>query len=291
MSRLSRSFAGATVGVALLIGLTAVAEQPAGVRQLADGNTAFALDLYGKVRAQKGNVFLSPYSVSSALAMTYAGARGDTAAEMARALRFSLRPADTHQAFHALQGSLAQPDGAAGVQLHIANSIWPRMGRRLEPPFTSLLKTRYGVSVTPLDFARATEAARRTINAWVEERTRQKIKDLIARGVLDGDTVLVLVNAVYFKGSWAGKFDPKATTNEDFAVGGAGRVRVATMHRTGQYGYGRAPGAALLELPYADKRTSMVVLLPDKPNGLAAIERQLTPANLKAWLGALRAHQ
>lgn len=254
---------------------------------LAKDNSAFAFDLYGKLRAGKGSIFFSPYSISDALAMTYGGARGNTEKEMAKTLRFSLGQKGLHPAFAELESHLNEIQRSGNVNLSVANSIWPKEGYNFLPEYIDLLKKYYGVSVTPLDYANAVEASRKTINKWVEDKTRDKIKELIKPGLLDNMTRLVLTNAIYFKGNWASQFKPDATRESEFIVSPGKSVKVRMMNRKGEYRYAELDSLQVLELPYAGDELSMLVLLPKQAGGLEALERALSLENLDMWKGRL----
>ena len=187
------------------------------VETVVRGNTEFALALYRKLRTEEGNLFFSPYSISTALAMTYAGARGNTAAQMAQALHFLLDQEQLHPAFASLEARLGDIAGKGHIQLRVANALWPQEGYAFLEAFLALTKRYYGVRVTAVDYGDA-ETARRTINAWVEEKTERKIQDIIPPSLLDALTRLVLVNAIYFKGDWASQFDPALTGDAPFWV-------------------------------------------------------------------------
>ena len=189
---------------------------------LVTGNSEFGLDLYAKLRTVDGNLFYSPYSISDALAMTYAGARGATADEMARTLRFSLAPARLHPAFADLIREINGAGKKRASELYTANALWSQKGYPFVADFQQIAKGSYGAALEEVDFERATETARRTINAWVEKQTRDRIKDLLREGVLDRDTVLVLTNAIYFKGAWMHAFREEDTQPADFAAGAEG---------------------------------------------------------------------
>ncbi len=254
-----------------------------------DGNTAFALDLYQQIRSEPGNLFLSPYSISTALAMTYAGARGETEQQMARALHFTLSQSDLHPAFADLQTSLQAAQSSDTVQLSVANSLWPAKGLSLKPDFLAGVERDYQTRLTPLDYRQA-EVARQTINRWVEEQTRDKIKDLIQPGMLGADTVLVLANAIYFKGRWLHEFKPKNTLVQPFHLTSRDTVNTSMMQeRSLECGYHADEDAdvQVLELPYRGERLSMVVLLPGKVEGLAELEKSLTASTLATWLKGL----
>lgn len=178
---------------------------------LVAGNTEFALDLYAHLRDADGNLFLSPFSVSTALAMTYGGARGPTAAQMAQTLHFDLPQEQLHPAFAALADLWDRGDDQVPYQLSVANALWVQQGLSLLETFTELNRVHHGAGLRELDFQGATEQTRRTINTWVERQTEGKITDLLKPGVIDHITRLVLTNAVYFKGTWKFRFDPKQT--------------------------------------------------------------------------------
>lgn len=249
---------------------------------LVQGNTAFALDFHAQLRSQPGNLFYSPYSLSSALAMTYAGASENTAAEMEKALHFTLGE-ETHAAFAALKEGLEDLQKAGDVQLAVANSLWPLKGYPFLPAFLERVKSGYGAEIVPLDFAGGTEESRQTINRWVEDKTRDKIKDLIAPGNLDPLVRLVLVNAIYFKGNWASQFKPEQTVPADFFVAPDATVSVPTMAQTHRFPYAEFEDFQIVQLPYAGGGLSMLVVLPRENDGLWRVEDRLTPEHVRQW--------
>ncbi len=253
------------------------------VRALVQGNSAFAMELYAQLKTQDGNLFFSPYSLSSALGMTYAGARGNTAAEMKGALHFTGGHQGTHPAFAALQDRLNQVQDAGHVELAVANSLWPHKSYPFLPEYLALVKIRYDAEITPLDFAADTEGARQTINRWVEGKTRDKIQDLIAPGNLDPLTRLVLVNAIYFKGKWANSFKPERTAPGDFFVSPDAAVKIPMMSQTHRFPYAEFDDCQILQLPFVGNEVSMLVLLPKDRDGLGGIEARLTPDLLAIW--------
>lgn len=251
------------------------------------GNTAFALDLYAQLKTQDGNLFFSPHSISSALAMTYAGARGETAAQMEKVLHFAPGGGEAHAAFEVLQRRLDAVQAHGDVQLAVANSLWPQKDYPFLPDFLELVKVRYDAGITPLDFAGNAEGARTTINRWVEGKTREKIQDLIAPGNLDPLTRLVLVNAIHFKGSWAGRFDADRTEEADFHVAADSTVKVPMMAQTRKFPLAEMDGGQVLKLPYAGGDLSMLVVLPREKDGLAALEAGLSLERLAEWTSRL----
>lgn len=247
------------------------------------GNTEFALDLYQKLRGVNGNLFFSPYSISMALAMTYAGARGDTQTQMAHTLHFGTDGKRLHSALSLLRKKLLEAENQGKVQLKVANSLWPRMGYVFQKSFLSLMIKYYGVSIAPVDFGDG-EAARTLINNWVAENTENKIKDLIASGFLDSATRLILVNAVYFKGEWSNLFDPNLTDLAPFQTALDGEVQVQMMALKHAFRYVEMDGFQILELPYTGDALSMIALLPREVDGLVKLEDSLLVENLNQWV-------
>ncbi len=258
-------------------------------------NNAFAADLYGKLAATKGGLFFSPNSIETALAMTYAGARGRTAQEMAKVLHLPAQGEQVHRDFGAFLRRLnaeKTPEGKPrGYQLSAANALWGQKGYEFLPGFLDLLKTAYGAGLTEVDFAAHAEEARKTINAWAEKETRDKIKDLVPERVLNPETRLVLTNAIYFRGDWAEKFNKADTKDAPFLLSKDGAVEAPLMNRTGTYDYTEAEAFQALRLPYAGNELAMVILLPRKTDGLADLEKSLTAANLAVWLARLESRE
>lgn len=254
---------------------------------LVSANSTFALDLYQKLRTPEGNTFFSPYSISTALAMTYAGARGNTENEMASTLRFSMKQENLHPAFASMEERLNKLQKAGHVKLSVANSLWPQKDYKFLPGYLALIKENYGASITPVDYKQAAEAAREIINKWVEDKTQAKIKNLIPPGVLDAITRLVLVNAIYFKGNWVSPFKPDATQDAPFFISPQKSVQTPMMNQKESFKYAQLESLQIIELPYAGNELSMLVLLPKEKNGLKELENSLTVENLKQWKSRL----
>jgi len=246
----------------------------------------FGVDLYRRLADQKGNVFFSPLSIETALAMAQAGARGQTADEMAAVLRFRLPREKIHAGFADLIRELSGGRND-GFTLAVANAMWGQKGYPFNAAYQELLRKHYGAGVSEVDFQRDMENARQTINKWVEQQTAGKITDLIAPGALDPLTRLVLTNAVYFKASWAAQFDEHATKTEPF-FGTSGQVDVPMMNQTRSFNYFENDRIQLLEMPYRGGECSMIVVLPRKRDGLAELEKDLKIADLDAWISAAR---
>ena len=247
------------------------------------GNTAFALDLYGRLRGQGGNLCFSPYSISTALAMTYAGARGETATQMAQTLHFDLPPNRLHPAFAGLMADFAAEQEKGQVQLAEANSLWPQKGFAFLPDYLALCRKDYGTAIEPVDYENHAEGARKTINDWVSARTSGKITDLLKPGTLDAADRLVLVDAIYFKGKWESPFEGRSTEGRPFYVSPDKRVMAPTMNQTHNFRYAEFPDLQVLELPYVGGDLSMLVLLPRGADELEKLEAELTAEKLAAW--------
>jgi serpin B len=234
------------------------------IPELVNGNSAFALDMYQALRSQPGNLFYSPYSISLALAMTYAGARGETEAEMADVLHFVLPQAQLHPAFNSLDTELnREVEGSEqSFELNIANSLWGQQGYHFEANFLDTLAENYGAGLRLVDYINAADEAGRLINAWVEEETQEKIKDLIPEGALDELVRLVLANAIYFKAAWINQFEEVNTQDAPFNLLDGSQVSAATMRQTEGMPYASGPGWQAAELAYEGGRQSMLILLP-----------------------------
>ncbi len=238
---------------------------------LVSGNSTFAFDLYQALREQDGNLFYSPYSISLALAMTYAGARGETECQMSDTLHFTLPQADLHPAFNALDLELASRSGGEqgrddeGFQLSIANSVWGQEGYEFLDEFLNVLAESYGAGVRPTDFQGAPEESRLKINDWVANRTNDRIKNPIPQGDINRLTRLVLANAIYFNAAWLHPFFYNPVARPFHLLDGRD-VDVPMMTETGGYGYAKGDGYQVVDLPYVGEEVSMTILLPDQGN-------------------------
>jgi len=237
--------------------------------KLVEDNSEFAFDLYQALRQQKGNLFYSPYSISLALAMTYAGARGGTEQQMADTLHFELQQALLHPAFNALDLELAsRGEGAKGkddkgFRLHIVNAIWGQNDYKFLNQFLDVLAVNYGAGLRLLDFISEPEQSRITINNWVSDQTEGKIKDLIPQGVIDDLTRLVLTNAIYFNAAWLNPFENELTSDRAFHLLEGDDVTVPMMTQTNSFGYATGDGYQAVELLYDGSELSMIILLPN----------------------------
>lgn len=290
-------------GMAASWGLAAKdpAQSPEAAEHLiVEGNNMFALELYAKLRSQGGNLFVSPYSISTALAMTQAGARGQTASQMARVLHFPATTSDSAEssspgldqrqlasAYGQIIKDLNKRGEKGAYTLNVANALWGQKGYGFLQEYLELVRTNYGGQLSEVDFIGAVEPARKTINTWVEKQTKGKIKDLIPAGALDSMTRLVLTNAIYFKGNWARQFEKDRTKDASFILADGQETETAIMNQTAQFGYTETETLQALELPYVDKELSMIILLPKELDGLDKLEEALTSENLSQWLARL----
>jgi len=260
---------------------------------LASNNNAFALDLYQALRSQDGNLFYSPFSISLALAMTHAGARGETEAQMASVLHFDLAREFLHPAFNALDQELAKRGEPIGdeeqpMQLDIANAVWAQKEYPFQQEYLDLIASNYGAGIRLADFITEAEPARKEINKWVSDQTRDKIKDLIPAGTLDAMTRMVLVNAIYFKADWQEQFDPNLTTDAPFHLLDGTEVNVPMMS-TENFGllYTKGEGYQAIELPYQGGTAVMDIILPDE-GMFGTIEGALDHESLEKVLASLQ---
>ena len=254
-------------------------------RQAAQESNALAFDLYAQLARQDGNLFYSPASISTALAMTYAGAAGDTQQQMAQVLHFDLDEDRLHQGFGTL-GNLLN-SGNKNYRLQMANRLWGRKGFPFLPDFLTGTREHYGAELQQLNFAQP-EPSRQTINRWIEQQTNGKIQDLIPVGAIDATTRLVLTNAIYFKGAWQDEFWKNATQPAAFQLSKSQKTKVPFMQQSDHFGYGETKDLQLLDLPYAGGEMSMLVLLPKQVDGLGQIENQLTAKKLAVWTADLK---
>ena len=254
---------------------------------VAPANTAFALDLYQRERTNAGNLFFSPYSISTALAMTYAGARGQTAQEMARVLHLTLPQDEVPTAFAALGKRMAEIANGKQVTLAVANSLWAQRRYQFAQPFLELNRRYFGAEIELVDFERQSTVACRQINDWVGRKTQGLICDLAQPGQFTHDTRLALCNAIYFKGTWVTRFNREATSPGPFTVAKGHTVTVPMMFQTVKLRCHRSREATVFSLPYAGNDFSMVICLPAAVDGLGDIENQLNLERCAQWLGSL----
>lgn len=263
---------------------------PESIKCTVDANNQFALEFYREIIKKNGgkNVFFSPYSISTALSMTYEGAREKTAEEMQSVFHFLKDEKDRWLSNEGIYNKLNKKD--AKYKLNTANALWIQKNYKILPKYIDIVKNYYKGESRNLDFIKETEQSRKIINAWVEDKTNKKIVDLIPEGVLDNLTRLVLTNAVYFKGQWVIQFDKKETREENFKVSWGETVKVQMMkyeiEKEPKFNYVETRDLQILELPYDGKELSMLVLLPKK-NDLKSLEKMLSFKNINEWKSKL----
>lgn len=268
------------------------AASDADLAALVAGNTRFALDLYHLLAQADGNLFYSPYSISQALAMTYAGAREETAAQMAATLGFTLEGERLHAAVNALDQVLASRaedlgyQEGTGFRLEVANALWGQDGYTFLDAFLEALAKDYGAGMHLVDYVTDPEAARQEINAWVLDKTEGRIKDLLAPGTVDNLTRLVLANAIYMKASWLTPFDPANTADGPFTLADGSTVTVPMMHSQERLNVSQASDLVAIELPYIGDQLRMTILMP-AAGTLGDFEEGLSAERLEEILAGL----
>lgn len=258
-----------------------------GIQEVVNANNHFAFDLYSELKkSERGNIFYSPYSISAAMAMTYEGARGQTADEMKSVFHFpeynNLRPN-----FAVLYNDLNT--GLGDYELSTGNALWVQKDYPFLPEYISRVEKYYGGKASNVDFISETEKSRQTINNFIEEHTNQKIKDLLPAGSIDALTRLVLTNAIYFKGTWQWEFDTSDTRDEDFKITPDNIVKVKMMNmdpEKARFNYAATDDLQILELPYKGDKLSMLILLPK--SDLASIESSLTAEKINEYKSQMR---
>jgi serpin B len=260
---------------------------------LVNGNSEFAWELYQVLKKEDGNLFYSPYSISLALAMTYAGARGETAKQMADTLHYLLAQNALHSAFNSLalelskRGEGAKGTDGEGFRLNIANAIWGQKDYKFLSTYLDLLAENYGAGLRVLDFIKDPNASRETINQWVSDQTAGRIKDLIPEGSITPLTRLVLTNAIYFNAAWQNPFTKSATDADGlFHLVNGTDVTVPMMRNTETYGYMKSGNTLAVELPYDGSELSMVIMT-NTTGKFSDFENTLTLEAVKAIIDDL----
>jgi serpin B len=250
------------------------------VSPVVEAGNHFAFDLYERLRGSDGNLFFSPASISVALAMTYVGAAENTEAEMAKTLHLQMPKSQVNDEMRALLASWKSANKKQGYRLNVANRLWGQQDYKFLDDYLRVTREDYGAELARVDFNQP-DAARETINKWVEDNTQEKIKNLIPSASAVQGARLVLTNAVYFKGDWQDPFDKNRTRDQDVHVSTTRDVKTPLMQQQHRLRYATGEGLQLLELPYGDGSLSMVVLLPKKVDGLGELEEKLTAASLQ----------
>ena len=266
------------------------------IPSLTDGNGVFAFNLYKLVSQEEGNLFYSPYSISAALAMTYAGARGDTEKQIADTLQFYLSQKELHPAFNSLdreltsRGEGAKGKDGEGFRLNIVNAIWGQKDYTFLVSFLDTLAENYGAGLRILDFINEPEQSRITINDWVSDETEGRIKDLIPQGTIDALTRLVLTNAIYFNAAWQYPFEEDATSPGVFHLVNGSEVSVPMMEQKESFAYSKGNNYQAVELPYDGREISMVILLPDSDQ-FEAFEKAIDYQRIKGIIEDLEGRE
>ncbi|HWB61165.1 MAG TPA: serpin family protein [Chthoniobacteraceae bacterium] len=257
----------------------------------AEAVNAFGIDLFAKAKKPGENTLISPYSIQVALAMTYAGAAGKTREEMQKTLHYIDDDAQLNAAFASLESEMealhdesvkapssAEPNPPQPITLNVTDRLFGQTGGKFKEPFLAVAKESYKAPLEEVDFAADPEAARKHINAWVDEKTVKRIPDLIPPRGIPPDTVLVLVNAIYLKASWEHGFAASNTGAGPFYIDGGEAADVPMMNQSQMHvGFEQREGYSALAIPYIGSRLQFLVLLPDKADGLPALEAKLTP--------------
>jgi serpin B len=268
---------------------------PADQTALVSGSSAFALDLYQQVKDKPGNVFYSPFSISMALAMTWAGARTDTETAMASTLHFTLPQDKLHPAFNWIdlelesRGQGASGSDGQGFRLNVVNALWGQVGYGFEAPFLDTLAENYGAGMHIVDFLGDPDGSAGIINDWVKKNTEDKIPELVPVEAITADTVLILTNAIYFNAAWKEPFQVADTKDGSFTKLDGSTVTVPMMSGFRETSYGEGADYQALQLPYDGDELSMVIVLP-AAGALANFEASLDTAKLDAVLGSMTAH-
>jgi serpin B len=264
--------------------------------ELVEGNNTFAFDLYQALREKGGNVFFSPYSISEALTMTYAGAKGQTETNMAAALHFTLTQDKLHPAFNwldlelAKRGKDAKGKDGEGFRLRIANALWGQKDYKFLSPFLDTLAINYGAGLRTVDFIKDTEKSRITINDWVAEQTEDRVKDLIPPGSVNEMTRIVLTNAIYFNAAWLHPFKEENTKNDTFYRLDGSTVSVPMIKQTESMRYAEGDSYQAVELLYDGRELSMIILMP-REGKFAEFEESLDSTVFQQVLDQLSTHQ
>lgn len=267
-----------------LLAATPTADQEA-AKRIATGNNAFAFDLFSELASDSNeNIFISPFSISTALAMTYAGAQNETAKTMARTMHFGEQSPAWHMDYGRYIKQIELGSGK-GVSLRTANRLWGDLMFKPTMEYLDMSKTAYGSAMKRLDFRHQAEASREVINHWVERETENKIQDLLPQGAVNPLTRLVLTNAIYFKGDWAQAFDGKRTKDRAFTKADGSKVTVPFMQQTSRFAYAERDYYQMLRLPYKGNKQSMIVVLPNSGKQLPKLTESLQLSDLEEMYG------
>lgn len=260
--------------------LDAYGSTPVGITSVVNANNSFAFDLYSEYKDSNDNIFFSPYSISSALAMTYEGASGKTAEQMQSVFGFPSDATIRRPSYASIYNQLNKAD--SGYTIGMANALWVDKKYTVQSDYLDVVSKYYGGQATNVDFKNETEKTRGQINKWVEDKTNNKIKDLFPMNSIQNTTKLVLANAIYFKGSWLDEFNSSQTEDRDFKTSSNKKIQVPTMSKNGSYRYYEDSDLQAVKIPYKSDKMSMMIILP-KDGKLEAVEKNLSVDKLSSW--------
>jgi len=244
---------------------------------ITENNNLFALDLYKKISNNQENLFYSPYSISTALAMTYAGARGITEKEMSTVMHFPANNAEFYNKYNEVLKNINALNNGSTVNIYTANSVWAQMNFKFRDEFLEIIKNNFNSSINLVDFIKETENSRIQINKWVETQTNEKIKELIKPGLIDYLTRMVLVNAIYFKADWETAFDKQQTQKMDFLIDETKTISCDFMFAEQEFKfYENEDGLKAIEIPYSKGKMSMLIILPKDNAGFNMLKKEIS---------------
>lgn len=280
----------AMIGIVLLISITtlvrnanAISANPENLQAAVTSNNQFAFDLLRQHDAGDGNLFISPTSITSVLAMVYAGADNETKKQIQEALNLLSDDGKVHDGFAQLMSAL---NDSSNVEMSVANRIWIRDGMELAAEFKQIMNASYDAPFTLTDFSKVQDAVNQ-INQWVEGATNERIKDLLTTDDVDGSTSMVLTNAIYFKGNWVSKFNPRLTRDDDFTGLGGGVSQIPMMNQRNEFLFGKFDQGKILEMPYQGDRYSMVYLLPENDESFETLKQEMDDSTLAKLLSQM----
>lgn len=249
-------------------------------------NSKFAADLYKQIKNEPINLFYSPISITSAIAMTYAGASGETLKQISNTLYFSTNQDELHQNYDILLKRFSDTN-SEGVQLKVANSLWLQENMKITSQYLSITNKYYNAGVIPVNFIADPEKSRKTINNWVEKNTNNKIQDLLPDGSIHSQTRMVLVNAIYFKGPWDKIFDKNQNTSDVFYVYKTCETQATFMNNYINTSFYEDSQLSIVEIPYANQEQSLVIILPKEKYGLKEIEKLFEQKMMDEYIGKM----
>lgn len=257
------------------------------VKSLVNSNDEFTFDFYKQIKDQEGNIVFSPFSISLATAMAYAGAEGNTEAEIKKLLHVDQSEEHYHSAYNQVLLTLNLSFRNSGNSLYVANSIWGQKGHPFQQPFLGVLENQYRAPLREVDYKTEPDKALDAVNEWVAEKTKNKIPSLMSPGMINQDTRLVLANAIYMRGLWQSRFNARNTLSAPFHVTPDKPVKVPMMYQQEDFRYMEDEQVQVLDLPYKGGKLGMAIILPKADKALSEIENALTVETVNGWLRKL----